>query len=267
MGILFCIIFLVILGVIWALFADSIALVSPKIYALFASISFIICIIIASNSYDNLGTVITLAILSLFLFGFCWLSSERRKQIKDERVKEHLAQMIEEDRTKEHDKYEIEVNSLSRRYGTISNQYELSQEINIKNRIFVFADSKKIWIKGSVYDFKDIIGCTINDDSYIKKANVTYKTSTSTGSMIGRAVVGGMLTGGFGAVIGGATASKTTVAEPSGSDAVIHNFTIVLNINSFTSPVIYINCGDNIKLKDELLGMINVILSHNSQNV
>ena len=265
MSLIICISFLIIFGVLWALFVDRISKISPKIYAALAAISFLICAIFGANDHDHIVFVVTFFFISMFLLAFCWISSEKRKQDKEEQKEVLLAKMVEEDNKKEYEKYEFELSSLSYNYGQITNEYDLSDELNINKRVLVFAESQKIWIIGKIYDFKDIIGCSVNDNSHVKKADVTYKTSTSTGSMIGRAVVGGVLTGGVGAVIGGATASKKTMAVPSGNDTVVHNYTVVININSFTTPVIYLKCYNDENLRDNLLGIFNVIIRQNTQ--
>lgn len=62
---------------------------------------------------------------------------------------------------------------------------------------------------------------------------MSYKTSTSTGSMMGRAIIGGVLTGGAGAIIGGATAKKNTQASISG-------YKINITIRNMQNPIITI---------------------------
>ena len=54
-----------------------------------------------------------------------------------------------------------------------------------------------------IYNAQDIISCEVleDEDSIIK---------TSSSSILGRSIVGGVLTGGVGAIIGGVTAGKTT---------------------------------------------------------
>ncbi len=128
----------------------------------------------------------------------------------------------------------------------------------------IFAETKKIWILGKAYDFKDIIGCSLSDNSHIEKGKVTYETKTSTGSMLGRAVVGGVLTGGVGSVIGGATAKKNTVAVPQGFDKVIHDYTVLVNINSLTTPIVRISCGSNGGKVNDIVAIINVIIRQNN---
>lgn len=134
---------------------------------------------------------------------------------------------------------------------------------NIDGSIFVFAETRKIWIFGKVCNFNEIIGCNIKDDLQIEKSSVTYKTKTSTSSMLGRAIVGGVLTGGIGALVGGATARKKTVAVPSGNDKTIHDFTVVINTNDLSCPVFYVKCGADELLANELHGIINAVISKN----
>src|SRR5574344_1053757 len=98
MSLIVCIIFLIILGILWALFADSISKISPKIYAVLAASSFLIGAILGANSYDHIAFVITLFIISMFLLAFCWISSEKRKQDKEEQKEAFLAKMVEEDK-------------------------------------------------------------------------------------------------------------------------------------------------------------------------
>ena len=80
--------------------------------------------------------------------------------------------------------------------------------------------------------------------------------------MAGRAVVGGILTGGAGAVIGGATAKKTTVSKQS-SDKVYHDYTILINVDSLSDPIIKIPMGSDGKTVNEIVAMMNVIIHRN----
>lgn len=170
----------------------------------------------------------------------------------------------EEERERLQKEYENDLENLSREYGAITKKFEFWNKSK-DNCVLVFAETKKAWIMGQVYDFKDILECSITDNSYIKKGEVTYKTKTSTGSMIGRAVVGGVLTGGVGALIGGATAKKKTVAVPKGEDKVIHDYTVLVNVNSLTTPVIRINCGRGEEKANEIVAVMNVIIHKNNK--
>ena len=49
-----------------------------------------------------------------------------------------------------------------------------------------------------------------NPEVYVSSTKKEFKTTTDTGSMLGRSIAGGLIAGPLGAIIGGATASKTT---------------------------------------------------------
>ena len=132
--------------------------------------------------------------------------------------------------------------------------------------IFLFGEARKIWICGTIYDFKDILGCSLSDNFYLEKGEVEYKTKTSTGSMVGRAVVGGMLTGGVGAIVGGATASKKTEVIPKSCDKTIHDYTVLINVNSLDEPVRHIPCKEDATLANDLIGLFNVIVRQTLNN-
>ena len=256
---------LIIFGIIWGALIGRISQIRPTVWATIAIVCLISGIVCINNhcGIELLGTVFVF--ISIVLFFFFMYSYDKRKQIEDEKVKAERKKRIDEERKEKKEKYECEIESLKTKYGEMTNIYPLSDEMNINKKVIVFAESKKIWLIGNIYDFTDIIGCSINDNQQTTKAKVEYKTSTSTGSMIGRAVVGGVLTGGVGAVIGGATAAKKTVAVPSGSDKVRHSYTITININSFSTPIVNLKCYNDEQLKNELWGIFNIIIRQNNK--
>ena len=137
---------------------------------------------------------------------------------------------------------------------------------NFTKQIIVFEDKKILHILGKEYKMSDILGCSYNDSAYVKKGDIisTSTTKTDTGNMVGRAVIGGALLGTTGAVIGGSTANKnTTTVSKQESDRLIHNYTITINVDSLTSPVITIECGNRIDLVNEIIGLMNVIIKRN----
>lgn len=99
---------------------------------------------------------------------------------------------------------------------------------------------ERVTIKGKEYRYAEIEGCSIIDKSLVieRPSSETYTTKTNMGSMLGRAVVGGVLTGGVGAVIGAATAKKETIKE-SGNPThfVNHNYNIQIYIKNQKSPI------------------------------
>ena len=108
-----------------------------------------------------------------------------------------------------------------------------------------------------------------NQSTVTKITSPEYTTSTNTGSMVGRAIVGGVLTGGVGAVVGANTASKTTkvVKEGSRKTTIKHNYRISINIDDMSNPVRTIEIGSNEDTADKIANVLNVILHRNKGNV
>lgn len=69
-------------------------------------------------------------------------------------------------------------------------------------------DLNRVTILGREYAFSDIIDFTFVDNSYFRKIGGSSVTTTDSGSMLGRALVGGLLFGGVGAMNEGFTASS-----------------------------------------------------------
>ncbi len=82
--------------------------------------------------------------------------------------------------------------------------------------------------------------------------------------MVKRAVVGNILLGGAGAVIGGSTAGKTTITTQ-GDDTVQHDYTIVINVDSLSNPILRIHVGRDGVLANEIVGLMNVIINRNKK--
>lgn len=215
---------------------------------------------------------LVLGVIGLLLFLFAWISSEARNEDKRaEKLKEERAI-----RDKEEQALKVQLENhkadLTNQYGKITKEFFLPSNNNVysipakEDCIFLFGEARKIWICGTIYDFKDILGCSLSDNFYLEKGEVEYKTKTSTGSMVGRAVVGGMLTGGVGAIVGGATASKKTEVIPKSCDKTIHDYTVLINVNSLDEPVRHIPCKEDATLANDLIGLFNVIVRQTLNN-
>lgn len=141
---------------------------------------------------------------------------------------------------------------------------------DIINKILIFESSKKIIIQEKEFWFPDILSFELKDDEQMlyQSSYSTSKSSTSTGSMIGRAVVGGVLLGGVGALVGGATAKKNiTTTSTSYQPIVNHNFRVDIVVNSISDPQIIVNLGKNNIAADELVAVLSVILERNKNTV
>lgn len=162
----------------------------------------------------------------------------------------------------------ISVYSASRKvlidkYGEPTKTISLKAS-DLKQEIIAFVASKRIWICGKDFSMNDIIGCSLEDNHKVIKGEVTSTTKTKNGNMVKRAVVGNILLGGAGAVIGGSTAGKTTITTQ-GDDTVQHDYTIVINVDSLSNPILRIHVGRDEVLANEIVGLMNVIVNRNKK--
>lgn len=258
---IYLILSLLIYGIIGLLFGKIIKKLSPWVYACFAVLFCIIGLYLAIQ-VDEEETGIIFVVSSGVLILFSLISYEIRKSDADE-LRYETKKKEEENRQKNAEKqYKTELDALVQQFGELTKTFNFGN-MTKEDSICIFESSKKAWIFGKAYSFDKIVNCSISDNNHIKKAEVVYKTSTSTGSMIGRAVVGGILTGGVGAVVGGATASKNTVAVPQGEDELVHDYTVILNVDDLSAPVIHIPCKTNTAMAEEIYAIFSVIIKRN----
>ena len=162
----------------------------------------------------------------------------------------------------------ISVYSASRKvlidkYGEPTKTISLKAS-DLEQEIIAFEAFKRIWICGKDFSMNDILGCSLEDNQKVIKGEVTSTTQTKNGNMVKRAVVGNILLGGAGAIIGGSTAGKTTITTQ-GDDTVQHDYTIVINVDSLSNPILTIHVGRDGVLANEIVGLMNVIINRNKK--
>mgnify|MGYP000053217532 FL=1 len=184
-------------------------------------------------------------------------ADERRRREDDEIYRRALAKQQAQDKVAQ------ELKEKLSRYGYLSKEIALKNSKETVDKIYVFNDTGTIIIYNTVYHFADILNFEIIDNHKTIYSNSSSTTKTSTGDMIGRAVVGGVLLGGVGALMGAATAKKETTFTP-GESEVIHDYSIVITINSIQKPKIQIKTGSDGALTQELLSLLKVVCSRNS---
>jgi len=150
-------------------------------------------------------------------------------------------------------------NELFDKYGAPTKVFVLAQ-YNLEKEIIVFEEAKRIWILGKDLPMKSILSCTFTDDKRIVKGEISSITKTKGGNMVKRAVVGDVLLGGAGAIIGGSTAKKSTIITQE-DDKIYHNYTVVINIDSISEPIINIPIGEYGNTVNEIVGVMNVIIN------
>lgn len=134
---------------------------------------------------------------------------------------------------------------------------------NNPNFIRVYEGSSTIILTDIPYKFEEIIGYNLTDNSRVIKGELSSSTSTSNTSAIGRAVVGAAIGGVAGAVIGGATAKQTTKYNQ-GEDMTVHDYTINVNVNRLSDPLVKLHIGKDEGLANEIVALINAVVIRNS---
>lgn len=183
---------------------------------------------------------------------------KKRKIIRDEKAAQ--AQIEIDHKTPI---YNQSRNELISKYGEPDKTIIL-EDLNINKEIIAFGKVNRIWILGNDLPMCDVLSCTFNDNQEVIKGKVTYETKTKSGNMVKRAVVGDVLFGGAGAVIGGSTAKKTTTAIQE-NDKIQHDYTVIINVNSLSNPVIRIYLGQKGHKVNEIVGLMNVIIGRNKK--
>lgn len=142
-----------------------------------------------------------------------------------------------------------------------------SPEYNINKSVLVFEEPKIIVINAKEYKFSDILGYSLEDNA--TNETVTYSeggAKTSTGNMLGRAAVGGLLTGGLGAVAGAATAKKNISTDSVSTTQTKHNYIMYVNVNNLQDPVLTLRIGDMSGKAQKLASILNIIIERNKQH-
>jgi len=131
---------------------------------------------------------------------------------------------------------------------------------NIEKSLLVFESSETLIIANKIYKFRDIVSFEVFDNSQTIYSGSVSTTKTKTGSMLGRAAVGGLLLGGVGAIVGGTTAGKETVTEGQATTTT-HDYSIVVTVNNLSNPIIKINLGADLNSMQEITSILSIITS------
>lgn len=133
-----------------------------------------------------------------------------------------------------------------------------------KNAFYVNVESQTIIASGRLIAFKDILSCSYSDNSQVLYNQTAHSTTTTdSGNMVGRAIVGGVIAGDAGAIIGGSTAQKNTTTNIQTKSTTIHDYAIIITTKDIINPTCEIHCGENEKAMNDIVGTINAIISHN----
>ena len=180
---------------------------------------------------------------------------QKEEKQKEEEKRLQLARQKEEEKLQ---KMEILKESISEPTKII--------EYDSDHFVMINENTSQIMLNEHVYKFKDIINYSLTDSSSVIQHHEvgTATTKTDTKSMVGRAVVGEVLSGSAGAVAGAMTAKKNTEIKLGDTTSTTkHDYTIIVNVNSFSTPVERLHLGQDGKTANEILGVLSVIMTRN----
>lgn len=229
------------------------------VYVLLFIFFIILCFI---AEWYTLG--ITLVVGTVLIIIVVIISSQKDKEKKAERDRKNKEAKVKREEQLQNviiPAYNDSRTELIDKYGNPTKVFVLEQ-YNLDREIIAFEASKRIWICGKDFQMKDILNCTFTDDKRIVKGQIISTTKTNNGNMVKRAVVGDVLLGGAGSVIGGSTAKKSTITTQE-DDKVYHDYTIVINVDSLSEPIIRVHIGSDEKTVNDIIGLMNVIINRN----
>lgn len=236
-----------------------------------SGIAVIIYALLAGASIDGTDmTMIFIVVLLALVAGGITANIEKNKKEKKEQEEAEKRKKDEEYQMIIAEQKEIEREKKYNNLVTLMSSPNKIIEYDYDHYIMVNESTSKLMLNEHIYNFKDIINYTMTDNATVIQnhsgGEITSTSSTDTGSMLGRAVVGGVLAGGVGAAIGGSTAKRETtssVAPSTTTSSTIHDYMIAVTVNNLSCPIERLNLGEDERNTNEICALLSVIISRN----
>lgn len=223
-----------------------------------------------SSFYDIISPVLGFTLIVVMACVLCFLHIKSFKQSWSEynsiieRAKSDWALQKQKDKEqaiqKKKDDLKAKCDELVSLYGECTRHIVIGDKHDIDQHIFVFGETEKIRLLGQELNFSDVIGVELKDTQTIIKGKIHSETKTNGSNMVKRAVVGDILLGEAGAVIGGATAKKNTIATQD-PDIIKHDYSVFVNIRDIKQPIVRIHTAANETLTSDLVALFNAIIA------
>lgn len=146
--------------------------------------------------------------------------------------------------------FKIYIEELEKKYGKEDLFFESKN-----NWCRLYVNARKIVINRHEYNFEELADVQLIEDISTSETNTIQKSNT--GNTIGRAVIGGVIAGGVGAVIGGVTSKKEMVSNTISKK----KYTVKITKKSLTDSTKLYGCGDNLMFASKLHDTIKNIIS------
>ena len=181
---------------------------------------------------------------------------EKKKQKAEDERREKIQRKVDN----EHEGF---IRELKDKYGSITRTipFERYDDDFVKHYddILVFEQAKKIIFGMTEYGFDDILSCSMYDENQ-KDAPIAQVTRTKTGSMLGRAAIGGLTLGVAGAVVGAITATKETQSSAANADYV-PSYVVKIGVKSIENPIITLHLYRDKELAETLYAVMQTIIA------
>ena len=129
--------------------------------------------------------------------------------------------------------------------------------------IELYDEKDVIFIGDRELKYKMLLGYNLDDNTQTITQGGNMQAKTSTGSMLGRGIVGGVLLGGVGALAGAATAKKNIQTDASVTTTK-HSYKVHIYIASPTDPRLTVECGAYNNYARDLAATLNYIIYKNN---
>lgn len=212
------------------------------------------------NTSTEAGLIGLLAYI--IILGLFYLYARHSDSKKEQEAKEKQEKLDNIKQQKELN-FQSKIQSLSSKYSTPNKVIRIDDFLGYY--IAVFVEHQVVCINDNEILFGDILSFKIIDNYQIEHGNITgdIKTKTSTTSLVGRSVAGGVIGGVGGAIVGGTTASKDSkVNYTQSNDKLIHDYILVVTLNKFDSSIVKAKIGNNWEIAAEVEQMFNLIMQN-----
>ena len=226
--------------------------------------TFLSLLSITNTRYDNSSestfqfvrafciAIIVALFIALIVWGYKREEAIRNaKKEKDKAEKLQIEKEREEVRLKAQKEWENLLEERIKVYGGLTKQINIGYKR--ENNIYVYEESKTIFIMGKKYMFKEIISCNIEKSLY-RKGRTTQTTTPDKFEMAEQQVLYGM---------GQKYNVKSTTRIEQSPD--IYKYIVYIGINSISTPQIQFTLS-SIDVANEINNLINVIIALNNNS-